>query len=922
MASFNFDRFEQNYETRELVQQLATVLTEARRPGDANQRLISAEEGTPLHTLLAKLRVGQENTPVQFDFELGDVLTIEAASELCTAGGAQIPEMFTTIANRVLFNAALDRQHPRWVQVSRPEAADRNSELQALHFLNEGRSVVDWSLSLPELKRLAHNRLYTDAMMQYSLLHLVDSFCKDHKDLIRGMNSNQMANYLLSMERNRDKTSYRREELKALTRKVGQEYKAVLIMAYTLIDRIFPADQAHLAAHRAVTQRTAIMSFLPDELALPLSARCQRAQDRCTPLSNEEVRDMAEKMEEDQKIILQLPLEYGRIIGAKPAAHHIQLNSMVNGSMPPANPYGVPYVGYPNPYVGLYPAVLPAQDGAPRLMLPPVVAPGQPVAPQHLAALGLAGSYQLLPGVRELLQAPPAAVGRPAVGQQATPAQQPIAPNLASAAELAADGIPSGTYQGEYDPDFVEPLSADARTRLLGTQFLLSLAQLGDYQQARKLAAANAAKQQETPRADYPLTGATPREGSAQMPPGTPLRPPGDSNQSTPSLGPNGASALQARRNILAEADLETDTLLEVLSGAQYSDFCDLLTKGQVGNTPKAQQRMDSIRALANSVLTRSQVVAATPATPSGGQVSLSSINLEQPLTAETVTLMLIDALKEVKKLSRMGANMNLDDPSYKRGQVINGRYSSSEREEISRVRSDSRSRDKSQRDQSRGRDHSRDRDRSQRDQSRGRDHSKDRSQSYRDQSRGRDSSRDRNQSYSGQRRDSRNPSEDRNRTRSDFQSRSRDGKDSKSYRDQSRDRSYPSSSSQSYSRTQSRSPARSSGSSHYSSVSRPGRSPSGDRTSRSSSLNMREIYRSMRKGENCRLDYDPRKQKDCTKCTNPGHHEFECRKYSAYGTKKCSTCQKCYHLASECKEKDRFPPNPGEKQSQELEKN
>ena len=84
----------------------------------------------------------------------------------------------------------------------------------------------------------------------------------------------------------------------------------------------------------------------------------------------------------------------------------------------------------------------------------------------------------------------------------------------------------------------------------------------------------------------------------------------------------------------------------------------------------------------------------------------------------------------------------------------------------------------------------------------------------------------------------------------------------------------------------------------------------------------MREIYRSMRKGENCRLDYDPRKQKDCTKCTNPGHHEFECRKYSAYSTQKCSACKKCYHLSSECKEKEKFPPNPGESNPKELGKN
>ncbi len=118
MATFNFDRFDQEYETRELVQNLVSVIQEARRPDDANQRLIPADEGTPLHGLLARLRVGQEPVLEQFDFELGEILTIEAATNLCIAGGANPPEMFSTIANRVLFNAALDRQAPRWVHVS------------------------------------------------------------------------------------------------------------------------------------------------------------------------------------------------------------------------------------------------------------------------------------------------------------------------------------------------------------------------------------------------------------------------------------------------------------------------------------------------------------------------------------------------------------------------------------------------------------------------------------------------------------------------------------------------------------------------------------------------------------------------------------------------------------------------------------
>jgi hypothetical protein len=77
-----------------------------------------------------------------------------------------------------------------------------------------------------------------------------------------------------------------------------------------------------------------------------------------------------------------------------------------------------------------------------------------------------------------------------------------------------------------------------------------------------------------------------------------------------------------------------------------------------------------------------------------------------------------------------------------------------------------------------------------------------------------------------------------------------------------------------------------------------------------------------MKRGENCREDYDPRRQKDCTKCTNPGHHEFECRKYPVYNPQKCHLCRKCYHFADKCREAEQFPPNPGESSARELEKN
>jgi len=77
-----------------------------------------------------------------------------------------------------------------------------------------------------------------------------------------------------------------------------------------------------------------------------------------------------------------------------------------------------------------------------------------------------------------------------------------------------------------------------------------------------------------------------------------------------------------------------------------------------------------------------------------------------------------------------------------------------------------------------------------------------------------------------------------------------------------------------------------------------------------------------MRKGENCSLEYDPLKQKTCSKCTRPGHHEFECYKYEKYSPKKCTVCDKLNHFAGDCKELEKFPPKGKEMNSMEAGKN
>lgn len=823
MASFNFDKFETEFETRQMMGNVLNILRDLRDPANGNQRLIPADEGTPLHSLMTKLRVGEEAPPEEFDFELGNHLTIAQATRQCAQGNAHMPEMLTTIAGRVYFNRSLNRRNPDWVEISRPESADTGAEILACHFLNQERTVIDWQLSMPELKRLAQTRLYTAEMMQNSLLHLVDRFCKEQKDLIRNLNANQIANYLLSMERNRDKSSYRRKELSQVTRKPGQELKAPLAVADRLIDQIYPADRPELAVHRSQAKRIAIVSFLPDELALPLLNKMNRSMEKCSPLSDETILKMANEAEEASRIMPAFDLKFGRHIGAMPAANHIQFNSVLSGNVPPTNHYGLPPRNpYGDPFANQYPPILPVEDW------------------------------------------------RPAVVENTPPPAQQQAARAATAAQ----------------------------------------------QQKR-----TAAKKDNGPQAH-----STPAQQSARQPPGTPLRPNEEQEFHTPLQASNEETIVNsARRNLLTESLLETDDLIETLSGGQANEVTDLTeenpNEGFTEVVSRKTKRNSTPKNSGSGVQTRTQIAQAI-----GGQVSLSSIGLEKQVTPEVLAMAvtLVEAcydsqkgLDGAKALAKLGAKLAQQDMSYNRGQVQDGRYSSKDRGQSNagqtrEGRTSSRGRDQSNRDQSRGRDSSRYRDQSSRGQSRDRYPSRDRIRSNEDR---RYPSRDRNQQWS----------DSRSRSKESWNQRSQSrGQDSRSYRDRSNaDRSYSRDRPQSYRRTESRSPARGNERTSYSNESRPSRSSdSRGRSSRTSSQEIRSIYKRMDRGVNCRSDYDPSREKSCTKCTTPGHHEFECDTYYRYTSKKCPACKKGNHFADKCMEVERFPPNPGDGRSMELGKN
>ncbi len=148
-------------------------------------------------------------------------------------------------------------------------------------------------------------------MARHALHRLMSLYTPEHCHLVSDMTANEMANYLISTETNRDKTTYRRKKLFELTRKPDMDLRAPLTTARRLIDMIFPADSPEMAMQRSAARRTAIISFLPDDLAAPISERLKVAYKKCRPISDEELEAMAYQTEEAYRKPPAWPLKYG-----------------------------------------------------------------------------------------------------------------------------------------------------------------------------------------------------------------------------------------------------------------------------------------------------------------------------------------------------------------------------------------------------------------------------------------------------------------------------------------------------------------------------------------------------------------------------------------------------------------------------------
>src|SRR5450830_1130897 len=383
---FDFKLFKVEYDTNRMLTIFGNLLS--------NPAIVANVPAEVNAQIRAELRLDdQPQQHPEFDFELGDVITLDEAVRRCdnrTVEGAPAPvnvmDMTRTHINRVYFNTAMIVANPVWVEVSRPEAADFSAEVAEIVCYDKAKTLPNWQNSLPRLKELAQARKYNAHMMASSLNRLVIRYQPDLTRMIEGLECNEIANFLLNQERNKDSRAFRRKELYQVSRTPDQDLKAPIARAQTIIDQLYPADQPELAAYRSSAIRTAVMSFLPDQLAGPLAEELKKATELCRPIPDGRLMDLAQKMEDASRVRPLFELKYGRLINSIPAAEYIQFNSMENRSVtgiPTTFEYGLPYQPNRNPY-STYQPFIPNED---MMLGPPYAAVQQPPAFQALGQM-------------------------------------------------------------------------------------------------------------------------------------------------------------------------------------------------------------------------------------------------------------------------------------------------------------------------------------------------------------------------------------------------------------------------------------------------------------------------------------------------------------------------------------------------------
>ena len=292
-AAYNaFQDFKSEYRLQQYMQMLTDTLVAVEGPN--GQPLIPNQAGTPLNNMIRRLELQPAAPQQDYDFELANNTTVEAIQNECIQRNVNIMNVIRQVGNRAYYDTTYGAvpaegepvNNNPWREFSRPESAEKAVEMAQVTCYGDSTTVVNWAATMPKLKDLFKERVYTPELAKKALMNMVAKYHPEQAILLQTQTANQIAAHLLRLDANRDKRTYHRQQLFKIVRTPEEDLPNALAKAQLLIDAIYPPNDPAFAAHRSSTFRTALISFCHDVVAAGVLEHIQHHQTECLPLTD------------------------------------------------------------------------------------------------------------------------------------------------------------------------------------------------------------------------------------------------------------------------------------------------------------------------------------------------------------------------------------------------------------------------------------------------------------------------------------------------------------------------------------------------------------------------------------------------------------------------------------------------------------
>jgi hypothetical protein len=307
---FDFKTFARDHQVTKLISELADIVS---LEGDAEARRGEVEK------FKKRFKIEIESDPKpDFHFDVTED-TYEKTLRECVEQGVNLRRVTFIQGDRVFVERELRPDgDQRWKEVASPSSVDIHQETAQLSFLDSEKKCVDWSTTLNNLNKMIKSKPYSEDMLKTCLLRFINHYESQQTEYLKDKTCDQIANFLLSLNSRIDKKAFHKSKLQNSVRKPDETLSAALFKVKNIAEQIYPpGEDAEDHEVSPMVNRiliNAIISFVRDEIAIPLLEKVQEDSSLSRLMDYNEYLNMAMNAELRSQMYPTVPLKYSRKI--------------------------------------------------------------------------------------------------------------------------------------------------------------------------------------------------------------------------------------------------------------------------------------------------------------------------------------------------------------------------------------------------------------------------------------------------------------------------------------------------------------------------------------------------------------------------------------------------------------------------------